>query len=233
MLSKNIIIASDSILCGYLTYKIDAEIFKILFPHEGQDIQFWSCLQKIFSPDYLDELEHLIKKGRTCKIDCSGIHGVIFLGKERDIECFPNFKNSDLEPFNRPYRNDNCPGAYFDDHGDKMSNILIIDDGSINLDIYAMPKKDYEVFFGKKGENIQFIENLFVGDIPLTPEITRILSSLWKRGVKRGKVEGIDGVLYYQNYEKNPLYPSKFEEKDMDNCYDLDFLKIMGPGLYY
>lgn len=94
-----------------------------------------------------------------------------------------------------------------------MKNILVID-GAANCayDIFQLPPESFYMIFIEEGQNIEFIEDLEHARIP---RLKSILSDMWKNPVKKDKVTGIHGILFYGLQIKKKYYPNK-RDSDLD-----------------
>lgn len=90
-----------------------------------------------------------------------------------------------------------------------MKNIEVID-GALNCkyEIYAATDEDFEVIFPNE-QDVEFADDLFcrLGE----EEALKLTRRLWKNPVERTVVQGIHGILFYDeaNLRKKPIFPSK------------------------
>lgn len=91
---KNIMIIDGAFNCAYDIFQISATDFKIIFPTDGQDIQF------IEDVHYDSHTEYLLKQlwqNPVAKSDVVGIHGTLYFGMLDKKKFFPNKRDSDLD----------------------------------------------------------------------------------------------------------------------------------------
>ena len=91
----------------------------------------------------------------------------------------------------------------------KLNRNIQIIDGAKNCvyDIFQTNEADFKLIFPKEGQNIQFIEDLDTD----TEEMIRVFTNLWNHPVKKEKVIGIHGTLFYQMEYKKEYYPRKID----------------------
>lgn len=95
-ITKNIQIIDGAINCTYDIYSISDADFQLLFPADGQDIEFAEDLDSRLSEGTWKELSERLWLNRLDKKNVHGIHGTIFYGMEFKREFYPNKKESDL-----------------------------------------------------------------------------------------------------------------------------------------
>lgn len=91
-----------------------------------------------------------------------------------------------------------------------MKNIQVID-GAENCvyDIFSLSEKDFSSIF-PKGKNIAFIDEVINKDNE--DAIAKLFDRLWSRPIKKSKVRGIHGTLFYGLNEKKKYYPDRRDE---------------------
>lgn len=98
---KNILVIDEAPNCAYDIYEIDDDIFAVLFPFDGQNIEFIEdVIERLGSKDQ-DIFANLWGKP-VIKNSVNGIHGTLFYGLIDDKKRFyPNKKDSDLDGWAR------------------------------------------------------------------------------------------------------------------------------------
>ena len=89
-----------------------------------------------------------------------------------------------------------------------MKNVQIIDGaGNCTYSIFEFSNKQFDLIFPAKGQDIEFIEDAIarLGN----KEVGKLLRPAWKRLVKKDKVRGIHGTLFYELSFKKKYYPTK------------------------
>lgn len=92
-----------------------------------------------------------------------------------------------------------------------MKNIQIID-GALNCvyDIFAATDDEFALIF-PAGQNIGFIDEVLArGNAPALDDA---LNNIWRRRIPKINVNGIHGVLFYQNEHKKAYYPTRRDEE--------------------
>ena len=89
----NIQVIDGASNCTYDIFQIDSEDFKVLFPGEGQDIEFSEDLDD--RGDKVDEVCERLWNSRIDKKQVNGIHGTLFYGLEEKRKYYPTKKESD------------------------------------------------------------------------------------------------------------------------------------------
>ncbi|HIK04909.1 MAG TPA: hypothetical protein IGS40_09360 [Trichormus sp. M33_DOE_039] len=90
---KNIQVIDRAMNCAYDIFAATDEEFKLIFPDEGQDIQF---AEDIYSNEEAQMVLSRIWQRRTSKKNVNGIHGTLFYQLEYKKQFYPNFREEDL-----------------------------------------------------------------------------------------------------------------------------------------
>ena len=72
---KNIQVIDGAENCVYDVFQIDNEGFNLIFPNEGQEIQF---IEDVKETDEIEEVFRRLWKGRQDRRNIKGIHGTLF-----------------------------------------------------------------------------------------------------------------------------------------------------------
>lgn len=94
-------------------------------------------------------------------------------------------------------------------------NIQVID-AALNCayDVYRVSDEDFRLIFPKKGQNIEFGEDL-AGRLSKS-ELEELFSRVWEEPIEKALVNGINGILFFQlKEEKGEFYPNK-KDSDLD-----------------
>jgi hypothetical protein len=92
-----------------------------------------------------------------------------------------------------------------------MKNIQVID-GADNCvyDIFAATDEEFSLIF-PSGQDIAFIDE--VSDRAQGEGLTEAFKNIWKRRLPKCDVQGIHGILFYQQENKKVYYPSRKDEE--------------------
>jgi hypothetical protein len=90
---KNIQVIDGAMNCAYDIFAATDEEFKLIFPNEGQDIQF---AENIYSNDSAQMVLAKIWQRRLDKKLVNGIHGTLFYQLKHKKQFYPNFREEDL-----------------------------------------------------------------------------------------------------------------------------------------
>ncbi len=90
---KNIQVIDGAMNCAYDIFTATDEEFKLIFPDEGQDIQF---AEDIYSDEEVQMVLAKIWQRRLDKKIVNGIHGTLFYELEYKKQFYPNKKEEDL-----------------------------------------------------------------------------------------------------------------------------------------
>ena len=100
---KNILVVDGANNCAYDVFAVSDDMFKLIFPEEGQDIEFGEDLGArmdlgIIDPRALADMY----KNRVPRYQISGIHGIFFADLKHVKErVYPNKRDSDLDKHGR------------------------------------------------------------------------------------------------------------------------------------
>jgi hypothetical protein len=92
-----------------------------------------------------------------------------------------------------------------------MKNIQVID-AALNCvyDVFAATDEEFSLIF-PPGQDIAFIDEvLATGD---TPELENAFNNIWRRRTPKINVNGIHGLLFYENEHKKIYYPTRRDEE--------------------
>lgn len=100
---KNVMIIDGADNCAYDIFAMDEELFDIVFPDEGQNIEFIEDLTiRIFSiREMIDDLFEKTWARPVNKEKVQGIHGTLFYELKIKKKFYPNKKDSDLDSIGR------------------------------------------------------------------------------------------------------------------------------------
>ena len=92
-----------------------------------------------------------------------------------------------------------------------MKNIQVID-GADNCvyDIFAATDEEFALIF-PPGEDIAFIDEVYARQNITALDVA--FSNIWGRRIPKIDVNGIHGVLFYQNEQKKVYYPTRRDEE--------------------
>jgi hypothetical protein len=92
---KNIQVIDGADNCTYSIYAATEEEFKIIFPADGQDIEFIEDALKRNSKDVNNALEKVWNRYIEKK-DIQGIHGTLFYELENKKQYYPTKKDAEM-----------------------------------------------------------------------------------------------------------------------------------------
>ena len=92
-----------------------------------------------------------------------------------------------------------------------MKNIQVID-GAINCvyDIFAATYEEFALIF-PPGQDVAFIDEVYARQNATA--LDEAFSNIWGRRIPKSSVNGIHGVLFYQNEQKKAYYPTRRDEE--------------------
>ena len=93
---KNIQVIDGAANCSYSIYKADNELFKMIFPEDGQDIEFIDDFVKRCGEERAGELLRPLWGNCVVKQFSDGIHGTLFFELNFKRRFYPNKRESDL-----------------------------------------------------------------------------------------------------------------------------------------
>ena len=100
---KTILIIDGAENCAYDHFQANDEFFAILFPQEGQDIEFIEDFQARHPEgSYVEQFE-LLWKSPVPKKDVRGVDGILFYGMTYKKRYYPNKRDSDLNGSGRAW----------------------------------------------------------------------------------------------------------------------------------
>ena len=107
---KNIMVIDEAPNCAYDIFAVSNEIFKLIFPNDGQNIEFYEQFISRLENENKEIFKELWKRP-VIKSDVCGIHGILFSGLMSEKKRFyPNKKDSDLDGWARGWVSDpNAP----------------------------------------------------------------------------------------------------------------------------
>jgi hypothetical protein len=101
---KNILIIDGADNCAYDIFMAEDELYDLIFPGEGQNIEFIDDLkERSKDRDHLDSLFEKLWSCPVRKDRVEGIHGILFYELENKKEFYPNKKDSDLDGWGRAF----------------------------------------------------------------------------------------------------------------------------------
>jgi len=94
-----------------------------------------------------------------------------------------------------------------------MKNIQIID-GALNCvyDIFSATNEQFKLIF-PKGTDIAFIDEVYEREDHVI--LDSAFKEIWTKPIPKKEVQGIHGILFYENEHKKEYYPSR---KDAEAC---------------
>ncbi|MEM6413084.1 MAG: hypothetical protein AAF720_00305 [Pseudomonadota bacterium] len=96
MKTKNIQVIDGADNCAYDVYKVSDEDFKIVFPEEGQDIEFADDLFTRLNQAEIDDLTSRMWQHLLDKPEIDGIHGTLFYELEYKKEFYPTKREAEM-----------------------------------------------------------------------------------------------------------------------------------------
>jgi len=94
---KNIQVIDGATNCAYCIYQISDDNFTLIFPTEGQDIEFIDDLFSRLGEHKAEEILSPIWERRVDKKNILGLHGTLFYQMEFKKKFYPNKQESDLD----------------------------------------------------------------------------------------------------------------------------------------
>lgn len=82
--------------CAYPVYEIADEDFSLIFPGEGQDVEFNSDLEARLGTEGVIQLHQRIWEKPVEKKDIQGLHGTIFYGLDDKKKYYPSKRESEM-----------------------------------------------------------------------------------------------------------------------------------------
>jgi len=93
--TKNVQIIDGAMNCTYSIYAFTDEQFALLFPEEGQDIEFIEDVAVRLSPEQQERAFSGAWTRPVRKSDAQGIHGTLFYQLDYKKEYYPSKRESD------------------------------------------------------------------------------------------------------------------------------------------
>lgn len=92
-----------------------------------------------------------------------------------------------------------------------MKNIQVID-GAVNCvyDVFSATEEEFNLIF-PSGTDIAFIDEVFTKGNKKA--LTSAFNNIWKRRLIKSEVQGIHGIIFYQNDHKKAYYPTRRDEE--------------------
>ena len=93
---KNIQVIDGADNCAYDVFSISDRMFEIIFPLEGQDVEFMDEVIERLGQEEAERLLQGIWDNPCPKPLVNGIHGTVFFEFDRKKQYYPNKKEVDL-----------------------------------------------------------------------------------------------------------------------------------------
>lgn len=92
--------------CAFLVHEAEDSDFALIFPADGQDVEFFEDLVARLGEVAVGQLIARATKRWVAKPEVRGIHGTLYFGYENRKKYFPNKREADLDvaPRGRPPR---------------------------------------------------------------------------------------------------------------------------------
>lgn len=94
---KNIQVIDGAANCAYSIYQVSDEALSIIFPEEGQDVEFIDDLIDRLGEDKVGEILGPAWDRRVEKRDVQGIHGTLFYELSFKKKYYPNKREADFD----------------------------------------------------------------------------------------------------------------------------------------
>jgi len=94
--AKNVQIIDGATNCTYSIYAFTDEQFALLFPEEGQDVEFIEDVMGRLSPEQQERAFSEAWTRPVRKPDAQGIHGTLFYELDYKKEYYPSKRESDV-----------------------------------------------------------------------------------------------------------------------------------------
>ncbi len=94
---KNIQVIDGAINCAYSIFSASDKTFKVIFPGNGQNIEFVNDLVRRVGKKRAGELLSPIWQKRVEKNSVKGIHGTLFYELETKKPFYPTKRETDLD----------------------------------------------------------------------------------------------------------------------------------------
>ncbi|MCC3861091.1 hypothetical protein [Pseudemcibacter aquimaris] len=100
---KNIQVIDGANNTAYDIYSVEDETFYMIFPSEGQNIEFIEDVFQRIGEDSFGKDHEKIWEKPVNKHEVNGIHGTLFYELSEKKEYYPSKKESDLNASARPW----------------------------------------------------------------------------------------------------------------------------------
>ena len=84
--------------CVFSIFQAQEDEFAILFPGQGQDVQFAADIPKLKDPNKAAEALNRLWTRPIRKCDAHGIHGTLFYDLERYRQVYPTKREDEVDP---------------------------------------------------------------------------------------------------------------------------------------
>ncbi len=101
---KTILVVDGAENCAYDHFQATDEFFALIFPADGQDIEFIEDFWKRHAEEDLEEEFDRLWARPVRKRDVHGIDGILFYGLLGKKIYYPNKKDSDLDATGRGWK---------------------------------------------------------------------------------------------------------------------------------
>lgn len=98
---KTILVVDGAENCAYDCFLMSERLFELVFPGEGQDVEFYEDVERRFSGGALDEEFSAMWGRRVSKKNINGIDGTLFYGLQSKKKYYPNKRDADLDGVGR------------------------------------------------------------------------------------------------------------------------------------
>ena len=100
---KTIMIIDGAENCAYDCFSASDELFKVIFPNEGQDIEFYEDVAARSNAESIDPLFKEMWEKPIRKTNINGIDGILFYEQLWKKEYYPNKMDTDLDGIGRGF----------------------------------------------------------------------------------------------------------------------------------
>ncbi len=90
-------IIDDADNCAYDIFSASEELFEIIFPGDGQDVEFIEDLLKRSDQEILDGFFSELWRNPVRKAKAQGVHGILFYNLTEKRVFYPNKRDKDLD----------------------------------------------------------------------------------------------------------------------------------------
>lgn len=93
-----------------------------------------------------------------------------------------------------------------------MKNIMVFDDcQDYFYDIHSVSSEDFALIFPGAQQDIEFNDDLYKR---LNNNIDAAFCRMWNNRRRNQGIEGLHGILFYENFDRKPFYPDKRDIAD-------------------